>query len=107
MDYNITDEELKDITGFMAEATEIIDNLVTGNNRTYKQLADMGLIVKPVRRFMKKHRNHIPITQAVVNQKERTKEAQERVNADRHIDTVEVTDHDGTLKSMSRREESK
>jgi len=72
--YSITGQELFDLTGYIAESTEIIDNLVTGSNRTYEELSAMGLIVKPVRRFMKKHRKYIPITQASYNAEERKKE---------------------------------
>lgn len=100
-EYKITAEELTDITGFIAEAAEIIDSLVTGNNRTYKQLEDMGVIIRPVRKFMKKHKKYVPETQAVVNQKERTKEIQERVDDEPNELGTEVTAHDGTLEGMS------
>lgn len=75
--YSITGQELFDLLGFVAEGTEIIDNLVTGNNHTYEELAAQGLIVKPVKRFMKKHKKFIPQTQADANRIERIKEGKD------------------------------
>ncbi len=75
--YSITGQELYDLTGYIAESTEIIDNLVTGNNHTYEELSAQGLIVKPIKRFMKKHKKLIPETQAVANKRERDEEGKD------------------------------
>lgn len=100
-EYKITGRELVDVLGFLSESVEIIDNLVTGNNRTFKQMVDMGVVVKPVKKFVNKHKKFLPETQATHNQKERTAEAQEKVNADTDIDTIEVKPDNGTLEAMS------
>ncbi len=75
--YSITGQELFDLTGFIAESTEIIDNLVTGNNHTYEELAAQGLIVKALKRFMKKHKKLIPQTQADANRIQRLEEGKD------------------------------
>ena len=76
-EYVITGGELVDLTGFIAESVEIIDNLVTGNNHTYEELSKKGLIVKELKRFMKKHKKYIPLTQAEANRIERLKEGKD------------------------------
>ena len=72
---------MEDVVSFIAEATEVIDNLVTGNNHTYEELALSGLIVKPIRRFMKKHKKYRLETQAVVNKRLR-KEGEDGTTSD-------------------------
>ena len=79
--FSITGKELEDLTGYIAESIEIIDNLVTGNNDTFEQLVSRGLIVKAIKRFMKKHKKFVPVTQAENNRLERIEEGIDGVSS--------------------------